>query len=775
MNMIQLFCAYLPFSKRYILLPFSALFVIFILLLFFLPFPISIEYSTIITDQQNNIIHAFLTSDEKWRMKTELSEITPELQQAILYKEDKYFYYHFGINPIAIGRAAFNNIVKSKRTSGASTITMQVARLLQPKARTYSNKLIEMFRAMQLECRYSKTEILQMYLNLVPYGSNIEGIKSASILFFDKAPNHLSLAEIATLAIIPNRPTSLLMGKNNAAIQKARDKWLNYFKQHQVFPATAITDALAEDLVAHRLAAPQLAPHIAYRLKKQYAQQDIIKTTIDLNQQKKVEQLVHNYIKRRYHKHIRNAAVLAIDNRTQEVLVYVGSADFHNDEDGGQVDGIRAIRSPGSTLKPFLYGLAFDRGLLTAKYKMSDVPINYSGYSPVNYTGDYNGLVTIEYALAQSLNVPAVKVLEQLGSDYFVDCLSKAGFEQIYKDRNKLGLSVALGGCGASLEELVRLYAAFANRGQLQTLKWLQADSSQLTTTVLSPSATYMLTEILTQLTRPDLPNQVENSKNLPKIAWKTGTSYGRRDAWSIGFNANYTIGVWVGNFSGEGVPELTGADVATPLLFSIFNSIDQRSQKDWFTTPPELDLRWVCSESGQVPQEQCENLVMDYYLPLVSSMKTCTHLKKVFVSPDSTHSYCTACLPTTGYKQKWYNYYSPEVAAFYDQTHIHYEKIPPHNPQCEHIFTTGNAPDITSPVNGLEYLIDASDNTQMQLTCQTATDVEQIYWYINGQFYQSAKAKEALFFVPKRGKNDITCVDDKGRKQKISVTVNFL
>ncbi len=740
----------------------------------FPPTSTQIEYSQIVSDRDDNILYPFLTSDDKWRMMTELDEITPELSKAIIYKEDKYFYLHYGINPFAIIRAVVNNLVYGKRTSGASTITMQVARLLSPKERTYLNKFGEIFRAVQLEWHYSKAEILQLYLNLVPYGSNIEGVKSASVLFFDKQPNHLSLAEITALAIIPNRPTSWQIGKNNEELITARNKWLQRFGKARLFSKTAIEDAMIEPLDAGRLDAPKYAPHFAIRMKDKYPNQPIIKTNLRFNIQKKVETLTANYIKRIYYQRIRNAAVLVLNNRTHEIEAYIGSADFDNTEDGGQVDGVKSIRSPGSTLKPYLYALAFDKGLVTPKMKISDVPINFSGYTPVNFDNVFNGSVTIETALAYSLNIPAVKTLNDLGVSYFTDQLAQAGFTQIKADRNKMGLSLALGGCGVRLEELTNLYSAFANKGLQYNMRWLKADADTASQRLMSEQSAFIFTDALTKISRPDLPKNMESSKNLPKIAWKTGTSYGRKDAWSIGYNANYTIGVWVGNFSGEGVPELGGATIATPLLFDIFNSIDYSSGNDWFAPPDEIDYRWVCSESGLLPQPDCTKTVMDYYLPMTTGNKMCQHQKTFPVSADSSFSYCTNCMPETGYKMKSYPLYPPEIVAYYESEGIPYEKLPPHNPQCDRLFS-GTAPYITSPQNGQEYLLDPTDNSQIALTCNTANDVLLVYWYVNDEYLQPILPTGKLFFVPKPGRNKITCVDDKGRKEQIYITAKYL
>ena len=334
------------FKRRWVKV-FLAFIVVLIALNILIPPKVNVTYSTLVTDKKGEILHAFLSTDEKWRMFVELKEITPTLRKAILSKEDKYFNYHFGVNPVAIFRAAFNNITKKRRTSGASTITMQVVRMLNPDKRTYLNKIYEILRAIQLETVYSKDEILQMYLNLVPYGSNIEGIKSASYLYFQKSPDRLSLAEVTTLAIIPNRPTSLRLGTKNPLIVEERNKWLKRFQKAKVFDNQSINDALLEPLTVFRHEAPKDAPHLSLRLKKQFANEAIIHSSVSKATQTKVEQMVANYINRTRAMNINNAAVLVINNETMKVEAYIGSAGFNDKLDGGQVDGVQAIRSPG--------------------------------------------------------------------------------------------------------------------------------------------------------------------------------------------------------------------------------------------------------------------------------------------------------------------------------------------------------------------------------------------------------------------------------------------
>jgi penicillin-binding protein 1C len=744
----------------------------FILNLIF-PLNTNIQYSQIVLAQDESVLYAFLSSDDKWRMKTELHEIIPELKETIIRKEDQYFYYHPGIDFFAIGRAAFNNVLKQRKTSGASTITMQVARLLEPKRRSFGNKIVETFRAFQLELYFSKDEILQMYLNLVPYGGNIEGVKSASLLYFDRLPAQLSLAQVVTLAIIPNRPTSLALGKNNDYIMQERNRWLNNFKEENIFSKGEINSALIEPLNVKRLKSPSIAPHFCYRMKKMYPDQEIIHTVLNKNIFNKTERITYNYVQRLKKYNMHNAAILVLNNETKSIEAYLGSPDFTDREHGGQVDGVMAIRSPGSTLKPLIYAAAFDEGLITPKSIMTDVPTNFGEYMPENFDKKFIGKVSVSQALAFSLNIPAVKILEQIGIPAFTAKLKKAGFRQIEKDEPYLGLSVILGGCGVRLEELTKLFSCFSNHGKMISFKYLKQEQASDTIRIVSPAAAFMITDILTQIQRPDLPNHYESSYHVPKVAWKTGTSYGRRDAWAIGYNKKYTIGVWIGNFSGEGVPELTGADIATPLLFQLFNSLDYNSSNNWFIMPKDLNFRYVCPETGKLPETFCQNFVMDYYIPDISSVEKCDHLKNISITADGHYSYCTNCLPENGFKKKFYPNIAPELIDFYRSENMSYEAIPEHNPSCTRIFS-GLAPKIISPINGKEYIMDKEEPAEIMLRCNPENEVRKVHWYINDQFYKTAGATEKVFFKPVEGKNRISCSDDKGRNSNCSVMVYY-
>lgn len=743
-------------------------FLLFMVLDVALPFKVTPNYSTLVVAADGTILHAFLNNNDKWRLYTEPEEITPLLRQTILQKEDRYFYFHPGFNPIALGRAFVKNTVTGRRSSGASTITMQVVRLLEPRKRTYVSKGIELFRAMQMEVHYSKDEILQLYLNLIPYGSNIEGMKSASLLYFGKLPQLLSLAEITTLTIIPNRPSSLRLGRKNAFIVQERNKWLKRFEQAELFDKQIIADAINEPLNAYRREAPKSVPHLAFRLKNEQKNAPIIRTAILPTRQAQVEQMTRNYVNRLQSMNIHNAAVMVINNETMQVETYVGSADFNNPYDGGQVDGIKAVRSPGSTLKPLLYAIAFDKGMITPKSAVNDVPTNFGGFEPENFDRRFNGKVSIEFALANSLNIPAVKVLQEMTPGVLINYLKKADFQTVKKQSKDLGLSMILGGCGVTLEELTRLFTAFANDGKVHGLNYAQEARKSKGEMLISPESAYLITTILTQVTRPDLPNNFDNTYHLPRIAWKTGTSYGKKDAWSIGYNRRYTVGVWVGNFSGMGVPELNGANIATPLLFDVFNAIDYNSPTGWFKPAADLTRRKVCAESGDLPAEFCTHQMLDYAIMGISPTRRCQHLKWVLTDQTANISYCTQCLPDSGHVRKLYPNLAPELITYNELNHIPYQRIPPHNPNCTRVFDVG-APVIISPNDGSEYFLEGQ---QLQLACQAANDVREVYWYVNDKLVQKTNPQAALFIKPPVGKVKISCSDDKGRNADVFINV---
>jgi len=749
---------------------------LFIILDITCPVNTKVDYGQLIKAEDGTVLHAFLAYDEQWRMNAGLNEITPELKKAIIFKEDKYFYYHPGVNLPAILRAMTNNLLNRKRTSGASTITMQVARMLEPKRRNYLNKVVEIFRALQLELHYSKEEILQLYLNLVPYGSNIQGVKAAALLYFDKSPDHLSLAEITALSIIPNKPNSLVVGKHNARIIRERNAWLKRFERAGIFSVKTIRDALDEPLTARRHDAPKQIPQLAWRLRKAYLTAHEITTTVNSRLQHKTEGIVTEYMNTLHLDNIHNCAVIIIDNATHSVKAYIGSPDFSDKAHQGEVDGVAASRSPGSTLKPALYALCMDMGIITPKTIIADVPVNMDGYMPENYDMEFHGNIAAEDALKKSLNIPAVKLLNDAGTERFIKTLTSAGLTTLWNTRKQLGLSMILGGCTVRLDELSALYSAFANGGVYYPLTLIQGkpQDSTATTRIFSAEATYIVSNIMTDLYRPDLPNLFDNARDLSSIAWKTGTSYGRKDAWSIGFNKRFTIGVWVGNFDGTGVAVLNGAATATPLLFRLFNAMDKHAGNEWLNMPAGVQWRTVCNETGLPAEEFCTSTSLDYFIPGVSANAKCNHLKDIWLTSDESFSYCTNCRPVTGYKTKTFPSISAELGAYYEQYHIPFEKIPPHNPVCTRTFD-GKPPYITSLTHNATYIITDKGKQQLQLQCSAANDVQTVYWYINDKFFTSTAVGERVFFYPGNSNIKISCADDKGRNTDIRIKVQFI
>jgi penicillin-binding protein 1C len=362
----------------------------------------------------------------------------------------------------------------------------------------------------------------------------------------------------------------------------------------------------------------------------------------------------------------------------------------------------------------------------------------------------------------------------KVGIEKMVRGLVQCGFEQIRRDQGKLGLSMVLGGCGTSLEELTGLYAMFANDGNFQPLKFSTREKSKAPVRVLSREACFMLHETLSKIDRPDLPLNWGTTENLPRIAWKTGTSYGRRDAWSIGYNQSFTIGVWVGNFSGAPNPDLSGATIATPLLFRLFNSIDRDSHNDWFTPPESLDNRIVCAETGMPATEHCDQRILDYFIPLVSSTDPCNNRVEVMVSADSDESYCRHCAPNGGYIKKWFTVLPPEIQAFKINTPLKNETSPPHNPACTIVWEE-KGPLIQSPKHNSEYLISKQHPEPILLQCQPDVDVALVHWYINNKHYKTSPAREKVFFMPAEGPVKISCTDDKGRNRDVRIEVRMV
>jgi penicillin-binding protein 1C len=725
-----------------------------------------------IQDRQGRFLHAFRAADGVWRLKTSPDEIPARLKTILLEKEDRWFYYHPGVNPASLVRAVAQNIVAGRRVSGASTITMQLARMLEPKERTLGNKILEMVRALQLELTYSKDELLEMYLSTVPLGGNIEGLTSASLLYYQTPLERLNIAQLLDLILIPNNPNALRPDRaGDRLLEERRRRARQWIAEGLLTEQDSITIWLTP-ASARRQLLPRRAPHVALRLHRQFPNAAVVRSAIDLNMQESVETLLSNHLRPWKRLGVQNGAVVVIDNATGGVRAYAGSESFEDDAAQGQVDAVMAPRSPGSTLKPFLYALQVERGDLTPRTVLLDTPYDAEGFYAENYDGGYDGLVYADEALQRSLNVPMVRMLKQAGLPDFLDFLDQHGFGSLRPQHGRLGLSMILGGCGVRLDELTNAFAAFPRGGFWRPLDLLERSTPDTTGTrrVFSMATAYLVTHILSGLERPDLPNNFEYALHLPSVAFKTGTSYGRRDAWCIGYSAKYTVGVWIGNVTNQGNPELVGSRSAAPLLLDIFTSISTPSEKTILSPPPEIRLRKVCARSGRPPGPFCTRLIDDLYAERQSGTNTCDICTEFLVSPDGRTTYCATCLGDHPYRTKVFAQYPAELLHFWKIHGLKQDAAPPHNTDCVRVFA-GDGPTILSPTDGMTYFLVARGQ-KFLLQAGSGVDVRRHRWYVDDHYQGTKQPGEKIFLALGAGTHAVTCLDDRGRLSTVTIAV---
>jgi penicillin-binding protein 1C len=727
-------------------------------------------YSLVVYDRDGKFLSTFLASDGQWRLKTSPGEIPEPIKRIILAKEDRFFYFHPGVNPFSLCRALYQNLRSRKRISGASTITMQVARMLEPKRRTYAAKAIEIFRAFQIELRYSKKEILELYLSLLPLGGNIEGLKSAALIYYQTPLERLNIAQLFDLMLIPNNPNRLRPDRNSENLMRERQR-----RSASFFARSLLTrqDSLIFDQTsagATRNPFPSFASHFCLRVKQLAGSRASVRTTLHLHTQLLAERLLSDHLRYWKMRGVENGSVLILENKTMNVLAYVGSEQFHDSLAGGQIDAVQALRSPGSTLKPFLYALLMDRGTLTPKTRLLDVPYDAEGYTAENYDGTFSGFVFADEALQRSLNVPMVRLLKNIGLSEFVPFCKDLGLTSIETQQSKLGLSMILGGCGVTLEELTAGYAAFPNSGMSARPRFIQDTSSVQRKRVFSDGAAFMVTEILSDVRRPDMPANIDAAMHLPRIAFKTGTSYGRRDAWAVGYTAEYTIGVWIGNVTNKGAADLMASKTAVPLLIDLFRSVSKTNQKSILAMPPEINTRDVCAESGKIPTPRCAHTIEDYYSMTSTIPVMCDIENEYLVSPDGKKTYCMSCLSGSNYRVQTIRDYPKELLNYWKRTGKPFVLPPPHNPLCTRIFT-GEGPKILSPTNGMTYLTVSNDD-KITLHATSEIDVRTQCWYLDSHFLGRVRTGETLFKALSTGQYIISCLDDKGRKSSVTINV---
>src|SRR5690349_13353949 len=543
--------------------------------LFPLPLPAADTGSTVVLARDGTPLRAFADNDGVWRYPTTAARVSPLYRQALLAYEDRWFYRHPGVNPYALLRGAVQGTLHGHVVSGGSTLTMQVARIIEPIPHTFGGKLRQILRALQLEAHLSKTQILDLYLNHAPFGGTIQGVEAASWAYLGKSAGRLSHAEAALLAVLPQAPSRLRPDRHPDAARAARDKVLRRLREEGVWTAGQVREAAIEPVVARSLRAPMAAALLAERLHRQQPRARRIVTTIDANLQRAAEDHVASYLARLPPRS--SVALLVVENATLEARVYIGTGEFADPERAGHVDMVRAPRSPGSTLKPSLYGLALDDGLVTSESLLVDAPQDFGGYHPGNFDEAFSGPVSVSQALQRSLNVPAVDVLDRVGPNRFVARLASGGVDLQLPDGARPNLSIILGGTATRLEDLVGGYSAFANGGIAGAPRYTPEQPAR-PRRLLSPGAAWIIRDILASN-----PADVEGAPlegtldRHAAVAWKTGTSYGYRDAWAIGVTDRWTIGVWVGRPDGTPSPGQYGAVTALPLLFQLADMLPAR------------------------------------------------------------------------------------------------------------------------------------------------------------------------------------------------------
>ena len=734
--------------------------------------------STVMLDKDGKLLAARIAADDQWRFPS-IESIPEKYKLAVISFEDKRFYSHFGVDPIAVARAISQNFSAGKTVSGASTITMQVIRLARGNPpRTLWQKGIEAVMALRLEISYSKDEILALYASNAPFGGNVIGLEAASWRYFGRAPKELSWAEAATLAVLPNSPALIHPGRNRDRLKAKRDFVLHSLTEQGHMTELDLKVALLEPLPEKPKRLPQFAPHLLDTLLKTNKSSARLRTTISLNTQKRVESIVDRYSQALIEFDINNMAVLVIDNTTFEVQAYVGNSDYlSTSRHAYALDIIHRPRSTGSILKPLLYARMIESGEILPTTLIPDLPTQYAGYMPENYDRQYRGAVPAKSALARSLNVPAVRMLKMHGVDRFYDFLKNAGISSLNFSPDHYGLTLILGGAEASLWDVSNIYANLAYSAKQTNsdyhakyfnIKVLATDSIETDRfSQIGPASAWLTIDALVDVSRPGQDNYWREFSSSRKIAWKTGTSYGLRDAWAIGNDTRYTVAVWVGNASGEGKPGLTGVNAAAPVMFEVFNQLEKADT--WFQAPLALMKPVeVCIKDGYLANADCESETL--WIPKESHFqKSSPH--HIYVHMDKTGEWRvhSKCENVVNMRHKSWFVLPPGQAFYYRQQHAEYRPLPQYRADCRAKVAELNhqAPiEIIYPSKGTKVYIPIDLDEQKSKTVFKAVHLETdavLFWHLDDQFIAQTKNFHEIAVDVAPGNHRLTLVDQNG------------
>ncbi|UGU17607.1 penicillin-binding protein 1C [Sinomicrobium kalidii] len=742
--------------------------------------------STVIESRNGELLGARIAKDGQWRFP-ETDSVPEKFEQCILYFEDAYFYSHPGFNPVSIGKALLRNVRAGRVVRGGSTLTQQVIRLSRKgKRRTYLEKVVEIVLATRLELRYSKAEILNLYASHAPFGSNVVGLDVAAWRYFGVQPHQLSWAESATLAVLPNAPGLIYPGKNQEKLRTKRNRLLGKLLKEKVLDSTTYRLAIAEPLPQKPFPLPQTAPHLLQRIARKHAGEKV-RTTVHPELQARVNTIVRQHYEILKQNKVHNAAVMVMDVHTRQVLAYTGNTptDRKHQKD---VDIISAPRSTGSIMKPFLYAAMLDAGELLPNSLVPDIPTQISGYTPENFDPEYDGAVAAGHALTRSLNIPFVRMLQEYGLERFRDKLKTFHLRDIDKPADYYGLTLILGGAESNLWDLCKTYASLAS-----TINHFHETSSEYYTdeftepiltmgekadfgtvshqkTIFDAGSIFLTFNAMQQLNRPEGNEAWQYFDSSKKIAWKTGTSFGNRDAWAIGVTKDYVVGVWAGNADGEGRPGLTGVTAAAPVLFDVFDALPSSS---WFATPFDaLTEAKVCGSSGYLATPICPEKKV--WIPHAGRhTKPCPYHHLIHLDNKRQYRVNTSCTPVTDIiTEPWFTL-PPLMEYYYKNSHSNYKIMPPFRADC---FTEGPVVmDFIYPEEGRAVVLPKNfKGTTNELIVKVAHSKPgtTIFWYVDDHFLGQTRNFHEMAILPGEGKHRITVIDEFGNEIKRNIQI---
>ncbi len=763
--------------------------IVLVLFIFSLPKPLFDDpYSTVILDRNGELLGVKIAPDGQWRFP-ETVEVSDKFETCITTFEDKRFYYHPGIDPVSMLRAIKQNISSRRIVSGGSTLSMQVIRLSRKgQSRTVFEKAIEAILALRLELGYSKKEILSLYASHAPFGGNVVGIEAAAWRYFGRSPSELSWAENAMLAVLPNSPAIIHTGKNRDLLKTKRDNLLRKLYANGKITKTELELAIDEEIPEHPLPYPMYSYHLVNRAASEFSSATYkIQTSIDLSLQKQANEIVNMYNQRYLRNNINNIACLVIEVETGNAVIYTGNGDINSDIPEKAVDMITANRSTGSILKPFLFSAMLSAGEILPKTLLKDIPTKMGSFSPENFDREYTGAVPANEALARSLNIPFVYLLKDYGIMRFLYILRALGLNTINKSSEHYGLSLILGGAESNLWDICAAYASMArslkhfnesesryNTGDYHSAGYLKnkipdnGSSSVKETGLLSAASIWFTFEAMSSLNRPGQEKQWQTFSSKQKVSWKTGTSFGFKDAWSVAVTPDYVVGIWVGNATGEGRSGITGIKVAAPVLFDILNILP--NYKSWFEIPyDEMVYAEVCNRSGHIAGPYCVEKDSAWIPAAGINSDACPYDKIINLDAGGTYRVNSDCYPVDMMQQQSWFVLPPTMEAYYRISNSWYRTLPPFMEDCsDKSFKPGEIMELIYPsqLSRVYIPVDLSGDTLPAVfKAAHRDDNSTIYWYIDTKYYGSTKDFHEMGFKLPPGKYSLTLMDDKGNK----------